>query len=122
MMRGEDLIDTDDEDEDVESETEEDRAFPDDEEIKEQGVSFQRALDRERENQSDDDRGNVDEKPEDHSPQTKTTKEHPLKKLRDRLKECLKELPVLGFNSGGKYDLNAVKKFIFPVLVQNESV
>ena len=40
MMRGEDLIDTDDEDEDVESETEEDRAFPDDEEIKEQGVSF----------------------------------------------------------------------------------
>ena len=41
-------MDTDDEDEDIESETEEDRAFLDDEEIEEQGVSFYRALDRER--------------------------------------------------------------------------
>ena len=33
----------------------------------------------------------------------------------------MRELPVLGFNSG-KYDLNAVKEFLFPVLVQNEQV
>ena len=33
-------MDTDDEDEDIESETEEDRAFLDDEEIEEQGASF----------------------------------------------------------------------------------
>ena len=112
---------TDDEDEDIEFETEEDRAFLDVEEIEEQGVSFYRALDREREDQSHDDQGIVDKKPEDHSPQTKKKKEHPLKKLRDRLEEYLKELPVLGFNSG-KYDLNAVKEFLFPVLVQNEGV
>ena len=63
-------MDTDDEDDDIESETEEDRAFLDDEEIEEQGVSFYRALDREREDRSDDDQRNVHEKPEDHSPQT----------------------------------------------------
>ena len=33
----------------------------------------------------------------------------------------LKELPVLGFNNG-KYDLNAVKEFLFPYLVKNEDV
>ena len=114
-------MDTDDEDEDIESETEEDRAFLDNEEIEEQGASFYWALGRQREDNSDDDQGTVDEKPEDHSPQTKKTKAHPLKKLRDRLEEYLKELPVLGFNSG-KYDLNAVKEFLFPVLVQNEGV
>ena len=77
----------------------EDRAFLDDEEIEEQGASFYRALDHQCEDKCDDDPGNVNEKPEDHSPQTKKTKEHPLKKLRDRLEEYLKELPVLGFNS-----------------------
>ena len=49
----------------------------------------------------------------------KKEKDHPLKKLQDRLEEYLKELPVLGFNSG-KYDLNVVKEFLFPVLVENE--
>ena len=118
---GEDLINTDDEDEDIEFVTEEDRAFLYDEEIEEQGVSFYWALDRECEDKSDDDQGNADEKPEDQSSLTRKTKEHPLKKLRDRLEEYLKELPVLGFNSG-KYDLNAVKEFLFPVLVQNEGI
>ena len=118
---GEDLMDTDDEDEDIEAETEEDRAFLDDEKIEGQGALFYRALDHQRKDKCDDDPGNVNEKPEDHSAQTKKTKEHPLKRLRDRLEENLKELPVLGFNSG-KYDLNAVKEFLFPVLVQNEGV
>ena len=104
-------MDTDDADEDIESETEEDRAFVDDEEIEEQCLSLYRALDRQREDKTGmmikgmNDQG--DEKPEDHSPQTKKKKEHPLNKLRDRLEEYLKELPILGFNSG-KYDPNAV--------------
>lgn len=55
------------------------------------------------------------------NPEPYKKKEHPLKKLRDRLEEYLRELPVLGSNSG-KYDLNAVKEFLFPVLVQNEQV
>ena len=48
-------------------------------------------------------------------------KQTPLRKLRDRLEDYLKELPVIAFNSG-KYDLNAVKEFLFPVLVKNEQV
>ena len=117
---GEDLMETDDEEEDIESETEEDRAFLDDEVESEQGASFYRALDRERENQSDDEEY-VDDKPEANHPEPQKKKVHPLKKLRERFEEYLEELPVLGFNSG-KYDLNAVKEFLFPVLVQNEEV
>ena len=117
---GEDLMETDDEEEDIESETEEDRAFLDDEVESEQGASFYRALDRERENQSDDEEY-VDDKPEANHPESQKKKVHPLKKLRERFEEYLEELPVLGFNSG-KYDLNAVKEFLFPVLVQNEEV
>ena len=117
---GEDLMETDDEEEDIESETEEDRAFLDDEVESEQGASFYRALDRERENQSEDEEY-VDDKPEANHPEPQKKKVHPLKKLRERFEEYLEELPVLGFNSG-KYDLNAVKEFLFPVLLQNEEV
>ncbi|KAL9961202.1 hypothetical protein ACROYT_G030103 [Oculina patagonica] len=118
---GEDLMETDvDEDEEIEAETEEDRAFLDDEVEEEQGPSFYRALDREREDE-DSDEDYVEHKPEVTSTEPTKKKEHPLKKLRDRFVEYLKELPVLGFNSG-KYDLNAAKEFLFPVLVQNEQV
>ena len=117
---GEDLMDTDDEEEDIESETEEDRVFIDDD-VEEQGASFYRALDRENEDQSENDQECAYDRPEDNSPEPKKKKVHPLKKLRDRFQEYLQELPVLGFNSG-KYDLNAVKEFLFPVLVQNEGV
>ena len=118
---GEDLMDTDDETEDSDSETEEDRAFIDDEVEREQGLSFYRALDREREMQINNDQEDVDDGIEVKSPEPLKRKEHPLKKLKNRLEEYQKELPVLGFNSG-KYDLNAVKEFLFPVLVQNEEV
>ena len=117
---GEDLMDTDDEEEEIESETEEDRAFIDDD-VEEQGASFYRALDREHEDQSENDHECVYHRPEDNSPEPKEKKVHPLKKLRDRFQQYLQELPVLGFNSG-KYDLNAVKEFLFPILVQNEGV
>ena len=109
-----DLMDTDDDEEDIESENEKDHAFID-EEVEEQGVSLYRALDREPENQSEDyDEEYVDDKPEVNSPEPKKKKkDHPLKKLRDRFKDYLKQLPVLGFNSL-KYDVNAVKEFLFP--------
>ncbi|KAL9973270.1 hypothetical protein ACROYT_G019700 [Oculina patagonica] len=118
---GEDLMDTDDEEEDIESETEEDRAFIDNEVEEEEGLSFYRAFDRERENKDHQDHLFVEKTPEKNDPEPMKKKEHPLKKLKYRLEEYLKELPVLGFNSG-KYDLNAVKEFLFPVLVQNEEV
>ena len=81
-------METDDEEEATESEKEEDRAFLDDE-VEEQGPSFYRALDQEREDESDDDQGYVDDKPEVNSSEPKKKKDHPLKKLRDRLEEYL---------------------------------
>ena len=104
-------METDDEkEEEIESETEEDRAFLDDEELEEEGPSFYRAFSMERPDQHERDSVNAKEK-----------KESPLKKLKDRLEEYLKELPVIGFNSG-KYDLNVVKEVLFPVLVKEEEV
>ena len=117
---GEDIMETDNEEEDIESETEEDRAFLDDE-VEEQGPSFYRALDNRREKQRKEFPEYTNEKTEVKRPGPTRKREHPLKKLRNRLDEYLKELPVLGFNSG-KYDLNAVKEFLFPVLVKNEDV
>ena len=55
----------------MESETEEDRVFLDYEEIEEQSVSFYWNLQCQFEDKSDCYEGNVDEKPEDHSPQSK---------------------------------------------------
>ena len=64
-------------------------------------------------------------KEEDSTNKTKTEpgkkRQNPLQKLRDRFEDYLKKLPVVGFNSG-RYDLNAVKKFLFPVLVKDEEV
>jgi len=48
-------------------------------------------------------------------------RQNPLQKLRDRFKDYLKDLLIVDFNSG-RYDLNAVKKFLFPVLVRDEEV
>ena len=112
---GEDLMETDnEEEEEIESETEEDQAFLDDEELEEDGPSLYRAFNMER----------TDQEPIQHervsaNAKEKKKKESPLKKLKDRLEEYLKELPVIGFNSG-KYDLNVVKEVLFPVLVKEE--
>lgn len=118
---GEDLMESDGEEEESECETEEDRAFIDDEVAEDQGASFYRAFDRERAGEEVEEYLDTVEKLKVTNPEPYKKKEHPLKKLRDRLEEYLRELPVLGFNSG-KYDLNAVKEFLFPVLVQNEQV
>ena len=112
---GEDLMNTDDEEEEeIDSETEEDLAFLNDEELEEEGPSFYQAFNMERPDQEliQHERASVNAK-------EKKKKESPLKKLKDRLEGYLKELPVIGFNSG-KYDLNVVKEVLFPVLVKEE--
>ena len=117
---GEDIVDTDGEEELIESENEEDRAFLNDEVEDEQGPSFYRALDQKHRRMTDEDC-----KEEDSTNKTKTEfekkRQNPLQKLRDRFEDYLKKIPVVGFNSG-RYDLNAVKKFLFPVLVKDEEV
>ena len=71
---------THDEEEEIESETEEDRVFIDDD-VEEQGASFYRALDREQEDQSENDHECAYDKPEDNSPEPKKKKVHPLEKV-----------------------------------------
>ena len=44
-----------------------------------------------------------------------------LNELAQKLNAYLSELPVLGFNSG-KYDLNAVKEFIYPYLIEHHPI
>ena len=44
-----------------------------------------------------------------------------LIELAEKLKAYIQELPVLGFNSG-KYDLNDVKEFLFPYLVETQPI
>ena len=58
-------MDADNEDEDIESETEEDRAFIDND-VEEKGASFYRALDREQEDQSENDHECEYDRPEDN--------------------------------------------------------
>ena len=55
------------------------------------------------------------------SSKTSKTRKHPLELLKEKLDSYLKELPVLGFNSG-KYDINAIKEFLIPYLVKHEPV
>ncbi|XP_071793479.1 uncharacterized protein [Asterias amurensis] len=42
-----------------------------------------------------------------------------VEKVKEMLDEYLQELPVLGFNSG-KYDLNVIKRYLYPVLQQTD--
>ena len=44
-----------------------------------------------------------------------------LNKLAEKLHAYLNELPMLSFNSG-KYDLNAVKEFLFPYLIEHHPI
>ena len=45
---------------------------------------------------------------------------NPCKILEKQLQTWLRQLPVIGFNSG-KYDLNVVKKFFVPLLIHNNA-
>ena len=53
--------------------------------------------------------------------QEQTSDNKVLTKLAEKLNAYLQELPVLGFNSG-KYDLNAVKEFVFPYLIESQPI
>ena len=83
---GEDLMESDEEEE-SESETEEDRAFIDDEVVEDQGVSFYRVFDREREGKEEKEYLDTEEMPKVTDPEPYKKKGHPLMKLRDRLVE-----------------------------------
>ncbi len=96
----------------IESETDEDRAFLNDEAVDEQNTSFYNRIDNEKINNEADQQPLKDQDTSDE--QEKSTP--PLLNLKGKLWGYLKTLPVLGFNSG-KYDINAVKEFIFPHLV-----
>ena len=53
--------------------------------------------------------------------EARTSDNKVLTKLEEKLHAYLNELPVLGFNSG-KYDLNAVKEFLFPYLIEHHPI
>ena len=53
--------------------------------------------------------------------EVRTSDNKVLNELAQKLNAYLSELPVLGFNSG-KYDLNAVKEFLFPYLIEHHPI
>ncbi|KAK3725758.1 hypothetical protein QZH41_001057 [Actinostola sp. cb2023] len=117
--RGIDVMMSDDEEEEIESENDEDRAFLDDgEETEEDGPGFYRALDRDLEAIQEE---RVEEERHEETEEQEKKKPYPLVKLKEKLEVYLQELPVLGFNNG-RYDLNMVKEFLLPYLVKNEAV
>ena len=125
--RGIDLLASDDEeDEDeIESENEEDRAFLDNDIQEQEDVSFYRRFHVEL------DRGLRQEQRQQQQEltmyddmlfgQEQTSDNKLLNELAEKLTEYLRELPVLGFNSG-KYDLNAVEKIFFPYLIKHHPI
>ena len=118
--RGIDVMNSDEEDEeDIESETEEDRMFLDDDtDVDIEDVSFYRAFDLENERNEVQSEEQEDEQ---EAPNVARPKISFLKRLKSRLDEYLKKLPVVGFNSG-KYDLNVIKKFLAAYLVKNKEM
>ena len=116
--RGIDLMTSDDEDdgEEIEPENEEDRVFLDDE-VNENEISSYRRLNEELDQNRRQELGQRREEIADCEDmlfgEAKTSDNKVLNELAEKLHAYLNELPVLGFNSG-KYDLNAVKKFLFP--------
>ena len=123
--RGIDLMASEDEEdeEEIESENEEDRAFLDDE-VNENDPSFYRRLnvelDRNRRQEKRRRRDEIEDC-EELFGGVQTSDNKILKELADKLNAYIQELPVLGFNSG-KYDLNAVKEFLFPYLIETQPV
>ena len=125
--RGIDLMagDNEEDEEEIEPENEEDRAFLDDEIHEQEDVSFYRRFHVEL------DRGIRQERRQQRQElamyedmlfgQEKTSDNKVLNELAEKLTEYLRELPVLGFNSG-KYDLNAVKEFLFPYLIETQPI
>ena len=122
--RGIDLMASEDEvGEEIESENEEDRAFLDDE-VNENDPSFYRRLNVELDRNRRQERRRRRDEIEDCEElfgRVQTSDNKILKELAEKLNAYIQELPVLGFNSG-KYDLNAVKEFLFPYLIESQPV
>ena len=125
--RGIDLMasDNEEDEEEIEPENEEDRAFLDDEIQEQKDVSSYRRFHVEL------DRGIRQERRQQRQElamyedmlfgQEQTSDNKVMKELAEKLTEYLRELPVSGFNSG-KYDLNAVKEFLFPYLIETQPI
>ena len=115
----------DEEDEEIEFENEEDRAFLRDETEEQEEISFNRRLIVQLDTEGDKnrDRGVIklltDEDMLFGEAQTSYSKV--LNKLAEKLHAYLNELPMLSFNSG-KYDLNAVKEFLFLYLIEHHPI
>lgn len=124
--RGIDLMASDDEEdeEEIESENEEDRAFLDDE-VSENDPSLYRRLnvelDTERRQERRRRREDIAECEDVLFGEAQTSDNKVLNKLAEKLNAYIQELPVLGFNSG-KYDINAVKEFLFPYLIKTNPI
>ena len=124
--RGIDLMSSDDEDdeEETESENKEDRAFLHDE-VSGNDPSFYRRLNVQLDTERRQEQRRRQEEIADCEDmlfgEVRTSDSKVLNELAQKLNAYLSELPVLGFNSG-KYDLNAVKKFLFPYLIEHHSI
>ena len=105
------------EEDEGEVETNSDREFIDDD-IEEEGASFYRCVDRERQREP---------VPTSAHRSTSSPKKRPSRvqtkaeRLLKELDEQLRELVVIGFHSG-QYDLNVLKRFLIPHLVRNGGV
>ena len=116
--------DDDDDEEEIEPENEKDRAFLNDE-VTENDPSFYRRLnvelDTERRQERRQQRDELAQYEDVLFGQEQTSDNKVLTKLAEKLNAYLQELPVLGLNSG-KYDLNAVKEFVFPYLIESQPI
>ena len=125
--RGIDLRASDDkeDEEGIEAENEEDRAFIDDEPIDENDPSFYRRLnvevDRERRQQLRQMRDQLEELQDIVGGSEDVSDHKVLSQLEEKLNAYIQQLPVLGFNSG-MYDLNASKEFLFPYLMKHQPI
>ena len=116
--------DDEEDEEEIESENKEDRAFLDDE-VSGNDPSFYRRLnvqlDIERRQERRQRRDEIADCEEMLSGEAQTSDSKVLNELTQKLNAYLSELPVLCFNSG-KYDLNAVKEFLFPYLIEHHPI
>ena len=114
----------DEEDEEIESENEH-CAFLDDETEEQEDISFYRRLnvelDSERRQERRQQRQELAMYEDMLFGQEQTNDNKVLNELEEKLNVHLNELPRLGFNSG-KYDLNAVKEFLFPYLIETQLI
>ena len=124
--RGIDLMTSDDEEDEevIEPENEEDYAFLDDK-VNENDPQFYRRLnvklDTERRQERRRRREEIADCEDMLFGEVQTSDNKVLNELAEKLSAYIQELPVLRFNSG-KYDLNAVKEFLFPYLIETQPV